>query len=51
MTPEAAEANFNLKSYIIPGVIGAPIMGLLTTVAVAMFTARKVKEGIAVAGH
>jgi hypothetical protein len=50
MTPEAAEANFNLKSYIIQGLIGAPIMGLLTTAMVAMFTAREAKKDVAVSG-
>ena len=51
MTPEAAEANFNLKSYMIQALVGTPIMGLLTTAVVAMFTARKAKKEVAVAGH
>jgi len=35
-----AEAYFNLKSYIIQGLIGAPIMGVVTTLIVAAFTKR-----------
>lgn len=38
MTREAAEDQFNTKSYIIMGMIGAPIMGVLTTSVVAFFT-------------
>ncbi len=41
MTQEAAENYFNLKSYIFQGLIGAPIMGLLTSSIVAIFTRRK----------
>lgn len=41
MTQEGAESYFNLKSYIIQGLIGAPVMGLLTTALVAIFTRRK----------
>lgn len=37
-TLAAAEDYFNLKSYIIQGLIGAPIMGLITTAVVAFFT-------------
>lgn len=37
-TPEAAEDYFNLKNYIIQGLIGAPFMGLITTALVAIFT-------------
>lgn len=37
-TLAAAEDYFNLKSYIIQGLIGAPIMGLITTAIVAFFT-------------
>ena len=36
-----AENYFNLKSYIIQALIGAPIMGIVTTVIVAIFTRRK----------
>lgn len=41
LTREAAESYFNLKSYIIQGLIGAPVMGILTTAIVAFF----VKKG------
>jgi hypothetical protein len=37
-TQEAAEAFFNIKNYIVQGLIGAPVMGLITTVIVAFFT-------------
>lgn len=37
-TLAAAEDYFNLKSYIIQGLMGAPIMGLITTAVVAFFT-------------
>jgi len=36
-TQKDAEAYFNLRSYIIQGLIGAPIMGLITTLLVAAF--------------
>jgi hypothetical protein len=42
MTQEAANSYFNLKSFIIQGLIGAPIMGLLTTAIVAIFTRKKI---------
>ena len=41
MTQEAAENYFNLKSYIVQGLIGTPIIGLITTAIVAIFTRRK----------
>lgn len=41
MTREAAEEEFNLKSYIIQGLIGASIMGVITTAVVATFTRKK----------
>lgn len=44
MTREAAEGYFNMKSYIIQGLIGAPVMGVLTTAVVAFFTKKKVTE-------
>jgi hypothetical protein len=40
-TQEAAEAFFNLENYIIQGLIGAPVMGLITTAVVAIFTQKK----------
>ena len=44
MTQEQAEAYFNMKSYIVQGFIGAPIMGLITTVVVAIFTRKRNTE-------
>ncbi len=41
MTQAEAESFYNLKSYIIQGLIGAPIMGLITTAIVAIFTKSK----------
>lgn len=41
MTQTEAENYFNLKSYIIQGLIGAPVMGLLTSLVVAIFTRKK----------
>lgn len=41
LTPEQAEGYFNLKNYIKQGLIGAPVMGLITTVIVAFFTRSK----------
>ncbi len=40
---EAAEAYFSLKSYIVQGLIGAPVMGIATTAIVAIFTRGKKK--------
>jgi hypothetical protein len=44
MTQEAAESYFNLKSYIQQVLIGTPIMGIITTAIVALFTIRKNKR-------
>jgi len=44
ITQEAAENYFNLKSYIVQGLIGAPIMGLITSSIVAIFTRRKASK-------
>jgi len=41
MTQEAAESYFNLSSYIKQSVIGAPIMGILTSAIVAIFVRKK----------
>ncbi len=41
MTQADAEAFFNLKSYMIQSTIGAPIMGIVTTAIVAIFTRKK----------
>jgi len=38
-----AQAYFNLKSYIIQGLIGAPIMGVVTTLIVAAFTKKTLR--------
>lgn len=38
MSKEAAAEYFNLKSYIIQATIGAPIMGIITSLIVAAFT-------------
>lgn len=38
MSKMEAENYFNLKNYIIQGLIGAPVMGLITTAIVAIFT-------------
>lgn len=43
-TQEAAEKFFNLKNYIIQGLIGAPIMGIITTAIVAIFTRKTNKS-------
>lgn len=44
MTPKAASDYFNLKNYIIQGLIGAPIMGILTTAIVMLFVRSKKKS-------
>lgn len=41
MTQEAAEAYFNLKSYLIQVLIGTPVMGIITTLVAALFTRKK----------
>jgi hypothetical protein len=41
MTQQEAEAYFNLPNYIIQGLVGAPIMGVFTSVIVAIFTRKK----------
>jgi hypothetical protein len=41
MEQVAAEKNFSLGSYIIQGLIGAPVMGIITSAIVAIFTRRK----------
>jgi hypothetical protein len=38
MTQQEANDFFNLKNYVVQGLIGAPIMGLVTTAIVAIFT-------------
>ena len=41
MTTAEAEEYFNLKSYMIQVIIATPIMGILTTAVVAIFTRKK----------
>jgi len=41
LTQEAAEEYFNLKNYLLEVIIGTPIMGILTTAIVAIFTRKK----------
>ncbi len=41
MEQGAAEKYFNLGSYIIQGLIGAPVMGIITSAIVAIFTRKK----------
>lgn len=38
MTQEAAEAYFNLKNYMIQSIVFAPIIGIVTSAIVAIFT-------------
>lgn len=45
MTQQEAENYFSLSSYIIQGLIGAPVMGIITTAIVAIFTRKKAPEG------
>lgn len=40
-TQEAAESYFTLSNYIVQGLIGAPIMGILTSAIVSFFTRKK----------
>jgi len=46
MSKDDAMQFFNLKNYIIQGLIGAPIMGFLTTAIVAIFTRKKLESGV-----
>ncbi|MHC1776699.1 MAG: DUF4199 domain-containing protein [Lentimicrobium sp.] len=41
---EEAEKYFSLESYIIQGLIGAPVMGIITSAIVAVFTLKKSKN-------
>lgn len=41
MTQEAAETTFNLNSYLLLTVIFTPVMGIVTTAIVAIFTRKK----------
>jgi hypothetical protein len=48
MQPAEAERYFNLKSYILQGLIATPVMGLLTTAVVALFAMTRRKKNSAV---
>lgn len=41
MTQEAAEAYFNMKSYMIQSIIFAPVVGIVTSALVALFVKKK----------
>ena len=41
LSQEAAEANFNLTSYMVQAMVGAAMMGLITSAIVAIFTRSK----------
>jgi len=41
MSLEEAKGYFNIRSYIVQGIIGAPIMGTVTSAIVALFTRKK----------
>jgi hypothetical protein len=41
LTQEQAEANFNMKSYIIQSTIFAPVVGVITSAIVALFVRKK----------
>lgn len=43
LTQQEAEKYFNLKSYIMQGLFGAAIMGVLTSAIVALFTRTRVR--------
>lgn len=43
MTQEAAEEYFSLKSYIMQGLFGGAIMGIITSAIVAFFVKTKIK--------
>ncbi len=42
MTQQEAEDFFNLRSYLFQVLIGTPVMGLITTAVVALFTKKKI---------
>lgn len=42
-TLEEAQAYFNNKNYVIQGLIGAPVMGIITSAIVAIFTKSRSK--------
>ena len=44
MTKDAAEKYFNLKNFIVQGMMFTPVMGIVTTLVVAVFVKKKSKE-------
>lgn len=44
MTQDAAEKYFNLKNFIVQSVMFTPVIGIVTSVIVALFTKKKIKE-------
>ncbi|MCW3074087.1 MAG: hypothetical protein JWP69_1156 [Flaviaesturariibacter sp.] len=43
LTQPEAEAYFNLRNYLIQGTLATPVMGIVTTAIVAIFTRRTKK--------
>ncbi|SEJ06190.1 Protein of unknown function [Cyclobacterium xiamenense] len=43
MAQEEAETYFSKENYLVQGIVGAPIMGILTTAIVAVFTRKREK--------
>lgn len=43
MAQEEAETYFSMENYLVQGIVGAPIMGILTTAIVAVFTRKREK--------
>lgn len=43
MAQEEAETYFSKENYLVQGIVGAPIMGILTTAIVAAFTRKREK--------
>ena len=44
MTQDAAEKYFNLKNFIVQGLMFAPVMGIVTTAIVAIFTRHSINK-------
>jgi hypothetical protein len=51
MTQTAAEEYFNLSSYLMQVLIGTPLMGIMTTAIVAIFTRKNKSHGIKQNNH
>jgi hypothetical protein len=45
MSQQSAEGYFNLKSYMLQGAVGAPVMGVITASIVALFVKRTPQNG------